>query len=284
MNPQSTIQQALAEARQRLSPYSESPKLDAEVWLAHLLEQPRAWLLAHPEKLIDGQSLAAYRQGIEQMEAGRPLPYLLGSWEFFGITFRVDERVLIPRPETELLVEQALEWLKGFEGQAQAADMGTGSGCIAIAIASNASNVHFEAGDISDEALVVAAENVRRHSLGGRVRLLQSDVMAEMTGPYDLICANLPYIPSEHLADLAVVKSEPILALDGGPHGMALLKRLLNQAAERIATPGLILAEIDLRHAREVENLAQASFSQGNIAILKDLAGKERLLTIRLEE
>lgn len=282
MSPSPTIQEILAAARDRLGKHSESPALDAQVWLAHALKQERAWLLAHPEAKMSEKEAERFWAGIEEMEGGRPLPYLLGEWEFFGLPFFVDERVLIPRPETELLVEEGLKYLKEHAGQARVLDVGTGSGCIAIAIAKHASQAQIQAVDISAAALEVAQGNVERHGLGERIALKQADLLSGLTGQFELICANLPYIPRERLATLAVVKAEPRLALDGGAQGLELLERFLTQAVGQLAPQGCLLAEIDHSHADQVEEMARGQFPEAEGQILEDLAGQKRLLTIRL--
>ncbi len=250
--------------------------------------------------------------GARRLEAGEPLPYLLGHWEFFGLDFIVTPAVLIPRPETELMVEQALRWLQARFGTrdvsaCRVVDVGCGSGCVAIALAANfrglpratSRGLHVTAVDLSPQALEVARRNVERHALAGRVTLVQADMLPPQPPVFDLICANLPYIPSAKLDDLSVARWEPRSALDGGPDGLALIRRLLQQAAERLAerSPapvfgaggGLLLLEIELSQGMAVALLARQAFSRweeqgGNVQVdvLPDLAGLDRLVRVEI--
>jgi release factor glutamine methyltransferase len=275
------VDAAIADAKARLSAVSESAGLDAQVLLAHVLGKERGWLLAHPEAELNAAEETAWSAAVARLEAGEPLPYLLGEWEFFGMKFKVTPEVLIPRPETELLVETALAWLADNLSKRRAADVGTGSGAIAVALAANVADLQIWAGDVSATALAVARENIEKRSLQERVHWLQSDLLAEMTGPFDLICANLPYIPSERLDTLRVARTEPVRALDGGTDGLALIAKLLEQAASKLAPGGLLLAEVDDSHGESAPNLAREFFGDAQIELLADLAGKPRLLKVQ---
>jgi release factor glutamine methyltransferase len=275
------VDTAIADAKARLSAVSDSASLDAQVLLAHVLGKERGWLLAHPEAELSAGEESAWQAALARLEAGEPLPYVLGEWEFFGLTLKVTPDVLIPRPETELLVETALEWLAKNPGR-RAADVGTGSGEIAVALAANVADLQIWAGDLSPAALAVARANVEQHGLQERVRLVESDLLTEMAGPFDLICANLPYIPSERLGTLRVARSEPVLALDGGTDGLALIAKLLEQAASKLAPGGLLLAEVDDSHGESAPSMAREFFGEAQIELLADLAGKPRLLKVQL--
>ncbi len=275
-----TIKHALIEGKARLAPHSSSASLDAQVLLAHTLGKNRTWLLAHPEHFLSGQERQQFETSIVQIEAGKALPYVLGHWDFYGLRFHLSPDVLIPRPETELLVDHALDWLKNQQRPMTIADVGTGSACIAIAIATHAPSSQITALDISQKALRVASSNVQQHKLENRIEVLQSDLLAAHKGPFDLICANLPYIPSGRLPKLTVFKKEPMLALDGGEDGLKLIRPLLQQAQIKLNRPGLLLAEIDENHADEVKELAASLFKNSTIEIIEDLAGKPRLLKI----
>lgn len=274
------VQAWLLEARQLLSSFSDQPALEAQVLLAHVLAQPRAWIIAHPEAPLSAgqdENLAAL---LAQRLQGAPLPYLLGHWEFFGLDFILNPHVLIPRPETEFLVEEAVDWIRGRQRPLLAADVGTGSGCIAVALAKHFPALAIAASDLSWPALQVARQNVLRHGLQRQVHLLQADLLGACTGPFDLLCANLPYIPSSTLAGLAVAAHEPLLALDGGPDGLRLLERLLSQAASRMAPTSLLLLEIESGQGESAAEAAFRCFPDAAIHILPDLAGKPRLLKI----
>jgi release factor glutamine methyltransferase len=279
--------QALQAIAVRLAPSSDTPSLDAQVLLAQILERSRSWVLAHPEAGLDAGQAQRLESAVRRLEAGEPLPYVLGHWEFFGLDFEVTPAVLIPRPETELLVEQALSWLQarrerqaGGAGAQMAVDLGTGSGCIAISLAVQVPELHILACDVSLAALHVAARNTQRHQVAGSVFCIQADLLPGLRGALDLVCANLPYIPSAVLQDLPVGRSEPWLALDGGADGLVQVKRLLGQLQGRMAAGGLALLEIEASQGRAVQVLAKQFFPGRRVQVLRDLAGLERLLRI----
>lgn len=278
------IRSALTLARQRLGTGSSTPSLDAQVVLAHLLQKPRAWLLAHPEAELTSIQAEALEDALQRLEGGEPLPYLLGHWEFYALDFTLTPAVLIPRPETELLVDTALAWLKAHPGPQRAADVGTGSGCIAVSLAYHAPDLTVMASDISWEALLVARQNAIRHAVLPRLRLAQIDLLAALASgdaaPLDLICANLPYIPHTTLAGLPVSRWEPQTALDGGMDGLDFIRRLLVSAPSRLKHAGLAMLEIEAGQGRQAEALARQAFPHGRIRVLPDLAGHPRLLVI----
>ena len=271
----------LNQIQARLLQVSETPVLDAQVILAHILGKPRSWVLAHPEFSLTPEQAVELERALTRLEAGEPLPYVLGHWEFFGMDFSVSRQVLIPRPETELMVEQALTWLRRHPARRAVLDVGTGSGCIALSLAIKTPNLHVLANDISPGALEQAQSNLLRYALQGRVQFVLADLFPEVGGSFDLICANLPYIPSAELARLKVGRWEPQLALDGGPDGLRLVRRLLRQAPSHLAPGGLLLVEIEANQGQAVLDLARDAFPAAEIALLPDLAGKDRLLCIQ---
>lgn len=271
----------LAQARQRLAAVSDTPLQEAQVILSHVLGQPRVSLLARPETGLTAAQAHQLEDRLARRAAGEPLPYLIGHWEFYGLDFLVTPDVLIPRPETELLVEQALDWLRLHPGRRRVADVGTGSGCIAAAIALHAPDVHVLAVDRSLRALHVARENMLRHAVLGRVALAQMDLLSAAAGPLDLICANLPYIPSATLDGLDVARHEPRVALDGGADGLDLVRRLLASAPRLVAPGGLLLLEVEAGHGESAPALARELLPRAAVALLTDLAGLPRLLRIQ---
>jgi release factor glutamine methyltransferase len=271
----------LAGLKDRLQSITETPGLDAQVLLAHILGVERAWVLSHPEAELDDFQERALAAAASRLEAGEPLPYILGKWEFYGLEFTLSPEVLIPRPETELLVDLALDWLKAHPKRRSAADIGTGSGCIAVTLANKVPDLQVVATDVSRPALQVAAENCIRHKVADRVSLLQSDLMDNLEGRFDLICANLPYIPTTTLRHLAVFGREPTSALDGGERGLDLIGRLLIQAPDRLTPEGLLLLEIEASQGVEAVDLARQAFPGGDIQVLPDLAGRNRVLYIQ---
>ena len=279
--------------RQLLAPISETASLDAQVLMAHLLQKPRAWVLAHPEVLLTSQQEQALTQLLNRLQNGEPLPYILGEWEFFGLSFKVTPAVLIPRPETELIVEEAIHWLKarpgllqGMTAQLATVDVGTGSGCIAISLTAHMPGLKIAAIDLSPAALEVARQNSLRHHVAEQVCLLQSDMLSPFSRlpTLQLVCANLPYIPQEILSGLPVFRNEPVLALDGGPGGLTILERLLHQASTRMAPGGLLLLEIEASQGQVVPQLAQQFFPSAAVDLLRDLAGRDRLVSIQLPQ
>lgn len=260
---------------------SETAWLDARTLVSHLVEKPHAWVLAHPEQELTAEQASRLDAYLERLSAGEPLPYILGHWEFFGLDFSITPHVLIPRPETELLVEEAIAWLEGHPGQRKAVDVGTGSGCIAISLAKHVPDISVIACDISEQALQVARRNAQRHDVEDRVSFVRADLLSATTGQVDLICANLPYIPTLKLQELEVARHEPALALDGGDDGTQLIARLVAQASNRLTAGGLMLLEIEATAGGEVLPLVAHAFPQARVGLLPDLAGLDRL--IRLE-
>jgi len=273
----------------RLAPLSDTPALDASVLIAHILNKHRTWVLAHPESALTQPQLDSLEQAVSRFENGEPLPYILGHWEFFGIDFEVTPTVLIPRPETELLVEKAIAWLQDTINQSnflRVADIGAGSGAIAICIAAHVPNVKIIATDISRKALQVAKRNAEIHSVDENIEFVECDLLPDPGGErlevreLDLICANLPYIPTRELKNLRVYDWEPTLALDGGEDGLDQFRKLMKIAPEWLAPNGLMLLEVEASQGTETLSLARAAFPVAHISLHKDLAGKDRLLKI----
>lgn len=278
----------LSDVTARLAPISDTPALDASVLIAHILKRPRAWVMAHPELTLTPDNQRQLDTSLTRLEGGESFPYVLGHWDFFGLEFDVTPDVLIPRPETELLVGKAVAWLRESSVRRTVADVGTGSGVIAISIAAHFPDVHVLATDISHEALQVARNNAIKFDVLNQVDLLQCDLLPHHIDPlptelhFDLICANLPYIPSERLRRLPIYGREPTLALDGGTDGMEVIRRLLNIAPGWLAPNAMILLEIEATRGIQALNLACDLFSEATIHLHQDLAGRDRLLEIML--
>lgn len=265
----------------RLLGASETPALDAQVLLAHILGRSRSWVLAHPEISLNPGQTVELESRLARLETGVPLPYVLGRREFFGMEISVSPQVLIPRPETELLVEQALVWLRENPGRRLAMDVGTGSGCIALALAVNIPDLRVLASDISAGVLKQAQENLRRYAVQARVEFILADLIPAVIEPVDLICANLPYIPSGELVKLKVGRWEPQLALDGGPDGLSLIRRFLVQSPNCLAPGGLLLMEIEAGQGQAAFDRAQQAFPLAEIDIIPDPAGRDRLVRVQ---
>jgi release factor glutamine methyltransferase len=286
------IDELLTDISSRLRDLTDSPDLDAQVLLAHVTGNTRTWLTAHLDSHLSDLQLASVREAVSKLTAGTPLPYILGHWEFFSIDFKVTPDVLIPRPETELLVEHALLWLRSrpvtLHSSLRAADIGTGSGCIAVSLAKNMHDLRVLATDLSMPALRVAKHNAHRHGVLSRVDFVQCDLLPPHHDPlptethFDVICANLPYIPTQTLAGLPIFGREPTLALDGGQDGLDAIRKLLKIAPEWLAPDGLILLEIEAGQGMAAVSLAYDLFDKATINLRRDLSGKERLVAIKL--
>jgi release factor glutamine methyltransferase len=267
---------------------SDTPELDARVLLANILDRPRSLVEAHPEAQLTRSQLAAVKKALARLETGEPLPYVLGHWEFFGLDFELTSSVLIPRPETELLVERAIYWLNQSPERRTVADVGTGSGCIAISIAKHIYDAKIMATDISLPTLEVAHRNACKHDVAKRIDFVQCDLLPPHPDPlptdmhFDLVCANLPYIPTQTLRELHVYGREPTLALNGGADGLTVLRRLLHIAPEWLAPNGMILLEIEASQGMAAVSLAYDTFDRAEIYLHKDLARRDRLVEIRL--
>ncbi|CUS04987.2 Release factor glutamine methyltransferase [Candidatus Promineifilum breve] len=276
-----TIREARQTGRASLR-QSPTPALDARLLLEHALGRDHAYLIAHDDEALTAEALAEYERALARAAAGEPIPYLTGHAPFMGLDFLVSSNVLIPRPETEQLVEMAIEWAEG-RGAIRIVDVGTGSGCIAVSLARTLPAAHLLAVDISAAALAVAAANVARH-VPGRVQLVRGDLLTAIGPGLDLITANLPYVAGPEWPTLPIgVKSyEPALALDGGADGLDLIRALLPQAAARLRPEGLALLEIGWQQGQAVTELAQAAFPAAEVSVQQDFAGHDRIVVIKL--
>jgi release factor glutamine methyltransferase len=278
-----TVAAALTWARQTLARTPVAEPLDGPVLLAHVLGCDRATLLAHPERHLTPEQAATFRALIVRRADGVPVAYLTGRRAFFDLELLVTPDVLIPRPETEHLVELALGWARGRVGHLRVVDVGTGSGAIALALARHLPEAQVWAVDRSFAALRVARANAARLGLSARVHFLQADLLTACGGPapsFDLIAANLPYIPADALPDLPVARHEPLLALDGGPEGLTLIRRLIAQAPRALAAHGLLLMEIEATQGEQVTALAAQVFPGATIQVHQDYAGLPRVLSV----
>jgi release factor glutamine methyltransferase len=244
--------------------------------------------LAHPELQLSEDQQNQLHNSLQRLEAGEPLPYVLGHWEFFGMDFDITSDVLIPRPETEMLVEKAIAWLQESPVRRTVADIGTGSGAIAVSIAANVPGVNILATDISSKALAVAKKNAQKFGLDHCIEFVKCDLLPAQPDLFtteqhlDLICANLPYIPTNTLHTLPVYGREPTLALDGGDDGLTLIRRLLDVAPAWLAPNSMILLEIEASTGIQALGMACDLFSEAEIHLHQDLTGNDRLLEIML--
>lgn len=253
------------------------------ILFSHVLGRDKTGLLAHQDQPIDSNSKHTLEAAWSRLCEGEPLAYITGTQAFYGLNFIVTPHVLIPRPETELLVETAIGWLSEHPNARKAVDIGTGSGCIAVSLAKFFTDLQILATDISPEALHVAHQNALCHVVVNQIRFLVSDLLEGIDETFDLVCANLPYIPSSKLSEVNSIAFEPLLALDGGNIGLDYISRLLEQLPPKLNTPGCCLLEIEETLGWEVLTLARNNFPHDQVSLNQDLAKKDRLLVILRE-
>lgn len=286
-----TVQKLIGAAINELRSSSPTARLDAELLLAHVLGWSRARLLAERQYVPDEEQRAAFTALVARRAALEPVAYLVGHKEFYGLDFLVDRRVLVPRPETELLVERALvladdmsrrrnaEAQPGHHSHLRVADIGTGSGCIAVTLAVHLPASRILAVDVSPDALAVAATNVTRHNVDERVTLLQGDLLAPLVERVDMLVSNPPYTILAEI-DPGVLRHEPHLALDGGLAGLEVYERLLSQAPQKLSSDGILLLEIGAWQGAALTALAQQTFPGTRVTLHQDLAGRDRVLEV----
>ena len=292
--PEEKLREALWAATERLrAAGSETARLDAEVLLAHALGADRTAVLAHPEAPLGPAQGALFQESVARRERGEPVAYIRGIKEFYGLALSVDPRALIPRPETELLVDLGVSraaatltgrrW-DGARGPLRVVDLGTGCGAVAIAFLATLRRRGYSAvldvlaTDTSAEAVALARENAAAHGLADAIRFQVADLLPADEAPFDLVLANLPYIPSDEIDDLPVAVSfEPRAALDGGPDGLAVLGPLLAQLDERTSELAVALLEIGPHLRSGIERLAGEALPAWRLAFSDDLAGQLRV-------
>ena len=273
---------------------TDSPRLDAEVLLAHARGCQRIELYTAFEEEADEPLRQAFRELVKRRAAGTPVAYLVGHREFFSLSFQITPDVLIPRPETELLVVRLLDVAKEITNQDKAlriADVGTGSGILAVCCAKHLPACQVIALDISPAALEVARANAQRHQVAERIEFWSSDLFAGYEGNgFDFVVSNPPYVASSEMAGLEadVREHEPGLALDGGEQGTAVIERLIPQAAQRLRPGGWFLMEVSPSNATRVEQLLAEAYGLKPHETIADLAGHPRVVqavsTVRQDE
>jgi release factor glutamine methyltransferase len=278
----------LSDIADRLASVSDTSFLDASVLLAHILEKPRSWVLAHPELVLTEDQQMKLNNTLTRLEKGEPFPYVLGQWEFFGMDFDISPDVLIPRPETELVVEEALALLAGLTptpGPAapRVADVGAGSGCLAVTIALERPNAHVLAIDISEAALRIAYENARALGAGSRIEFWRGAFLPRGVPPLDLVVANPPYVAERDRDQLPIeVRGfEPAQALFGGPDGLRVIRALVPEAAAALRPSGWLVMEIGAGQAEDVSALLQETGDFALHHIRRDLQDIPRVVVAR---
>lgn len=285
LTPGTTVGRALVSATQRLSEARcDNARLDSQVLLAHVLDKDRTWLFAHHDYELSPEDCERYTELVARRIRREPVAYLLGRKEFYGLDFVVDPRVLIPRPETELLVDLALAQIQDRTGrQVVVADVGTGSGAIAVTLAFHAPQAKIYGVDISRDALAVAQKNSRRLAPGHGPILLEGDMLHPLPEAADLIVANLPYISDEEYCGLQpdVRRYEPRLALQAGSEGLDSIERLLAQVPGKLNPGGAVLLEIGSTQGEAVAEMAKALRPKpAYVGVRRDYSGLVRMVTI----
>ncbi len=287
-----TYLQALENATRQLGPGSgEEARLEAEALLRQVLCLSRAQLYSRFDLDLTSDQTAAFNGLVQRRLNREPVAYIRGFKEFYGLEFYVDRRVLIPRPETELLVEKAIEWIEGKGRRSKGegigatvtvADVGTGSGCIAVSLTVNLPEIQVYATDPSPQALEVASINCHRHGVEGRMRLLEGAMLDPLPEQADVITANLPYVRTGDLPVLPkdIRDYEPLFALDGGEEGLDAIRLLLRQAPSHLRPGGTMLLEIGCYQGEPVKEIALGHFPGARVRVFKDYAGVERVVTI----
>ncbi|MCA9233002.1 MAG: peptide chain release factor N(5)-glutamine methyltransferase [Planctomycetales bacterium] len=260
---------------------SDSPRLDAEVLLAHARGCQRIDLYTVYDQAADEQLRTQFRDLVTRRAAGTPVAYLVGHREFFSLSFQVSPDVLIPRPETESLVVRALDLAKAMPAPIRIADVGTGSGVLAVCCAKRLPTCSVTAIDLSPAAVEIARQNAAKHKVAEQIELVCSDLFAECpdVAEFDLILSNPPYVATSEMAQLAagVRDHEPQLALDGGEQGTAVIERLIPQAIARLKPNGWLLMEVSPNNASRVEQLLADSNELAVCETINDLAGLPRV-------
>ncbi len=268
------VRSALQEAKQ-----GGLERIDARLLLQHVTGWTREQLLAHPEWEVGVAELARFEHLVARRAAAEPMAYLLGEREFYGRTFKVDARALIPRPETELLVDLGLAALQRL-GPSRVVEVGTGCGAVAVSLSLEAA-LAVVATDLSMDALELARENAC--ALGANVRFVQCDLLRGIAGPVDVLLANLPYVPDARPLPADVIDYEPHVALFGGVRGTELIERLLHQARESMAPGGEIAVELDEEEqAQPVATVARELYGSARVTVERDAGGYDRVVRVQL--
>jgi release factor glutamine methyltransferase len=274
------LKQALASAVGRLAAAEVgSPRLNAELLLMFVLGCDRAYLFAHSDRELTADELAHYRHAVEQRAGGMPAQYITGHQEFWGMDLLVSPAVLIPRPETEHLIEAVLPLARPLP-RPRMVDVGTGSGCIALALAHELAEAEIEATDISAEALEIARANAARLQLEKRIQFHRTDLLEHLRGPFDFVVSNPPYVGQAEAdqVQLEVRKFEPQQAVFAGPTGLEVIARLVPAAGSVLKAGGWLILEIGMTIAEGVRNLL---LEWENVQITNDLQGIPRVAVAR---
>jgi len=284
-----TIKQILKDYSQKLKGQSSSPVLDIELLLTKILNRPKEYLYEYPEKKINPAQITKFKQLFERRAKGEPIAYILGHKEFYNLDFKVNKNILIPRPETELLVEETIKFISNLNAQISILDIGVGSGAIIIALAKNLKQGRFYGTDISSKALALAKQNAKNNKV--KIKFLKGNLLKPLQAEIQnlksslIITANLPYLDKkeENLlpsSDTRGLKFEPKMAWDGGPDGLKYFRKFFKQIEHFKLKPRAIFLEIGHKQAAAITKLISPTLAHYSILIKKDLCGFDRLLII----
>jgi len=284
-----TLAEAILEASNRLSAAGiTNARLDAEVLLAHIIKKDRVWLITHRDEVLDDEQQRAFAEVIRRRTGREPLQHIIGSQEFWGLEFTVTPDVLIPRPETEHIIEAALAIVQDRNSPVRIIDLCTGSGCIAVSLAKELAAARIIATDASEKALAVARENSRRHGVAERIRFLQGDLFRpleelDLRGQVDILVSNPPYVLAGNLSTLQpeVRDYEPQMALIAGPEGTEIAIRIIRTAPEYLKQNGALIMEMGMGQSEALMRAVAATSAYAGPDILKDLAGINRVIVAR---
>lgn len=271
----------------------DTPRLDSEVLLAHVLNINRTNLFLDPQRSLSSHQLQSFKRLIERRSLREPLSYITGFKEFWSLNFKVNRHVLIPRPETEILVQKSLEILKerysNHTGLVYVNDIGTGCGNIAISLSKERENLYIAATDRSEETLSIASENARLNNCGKQICFQKTDLFGKLkigseNNKFDLIISNPPYIPTDEIETLApeIKDYEPRIALDGGPDGLNFYKKIITEVPNHLIKGGFIILEIGYNQGKAIGEIFSEQGVFSEIEISKDYSGKNRVISAKL--
>ena len=277
------IEELLREGKKVLEKNNiEEASIISRSLLQYVLKIDRNKLVINKDEEVENNKENEYIGYIKEVAAGKPIQYITNRQEFMGLSFFVDENVLIPQPDTELLVEEAIKYANQIKENVEILDMCTGSGCIGVALAKHVKNAKVTLVDISTKALEVAKKNAKENEVKEKVNFIQSDMFENIKSKFDVIVSNPPYIKTKVINELDLqVQNEPHLALDGGENGLKFYEILINEAPKYLKENGKIFLEIGYDQKKEVEKLARNSKLYKEIETVKDLANNDRVIELK---
>lgn len=277
------IEELLREGKKVLEKNNiEEASIISRSLLQYVLKIDRNKLVINKDEEVENNKKNEYIGYIKEVAAGKPVQYITNKQEFMGLSFFVDENVLIPQPDTEILVEEAIKYANQIKENVEILDMCTGSGCIGVALAKHVKNAKVTLVDISTKALEVAKKNAKENEVKEKVNFIQSDMFENIKSKFDVIVSNPPYIKTKVINELDLqVQNEPHLALDGGENGLKFYEILINEALKYLKENGKIFLEIGYDQKKEVEELARNSKLYKEIETVKDLANNDRVIELK---